>query len=88
MDARSKQFCSRCNAAGLEQNVYFCIPTFQLDRSGDKQGSLEKYKSNDIGDTHMANTTLVYSLTKNVHTTSIAFTSPAIPIVASPGRKT
>ena len=62
MDARSKQFCSRCNAAGLEQNVYFCIPTFQLDRSGDKQGSLEKYKSNDIGDTLMANTTLVYSL--------------------------
>ena len=88
MEARSKQFCSRCNAAGLEQNVYFCIPTFQLDRSGDKQGSLEKCRSNDIRDTHMVNTTLVYSLTKNVHTTSIAFTSPAKPIATSPVRKT
>ena len=25
MGARSKQFCNRWNAAGLEQNVFFCI---------------------------------------------------------------
>ena len=28
MEARSKQFCSRCNAAGLEKNVCCCIRTF------------------------------------------------------------
>ena len=88
MEARSKQFCNRCNAAGLEQNVWFCIPTLQLDRSGDEQGSPGKCRSNDTSDTHMADTTLVYSPTKNVHTTSIAFTSPPKPITKSPGRKT
>ena len=38
-------------------------------------------------DTHMADTTLIYSPTKNVHTTSIAFTSLTKPIIKSPGRK-
>ena len=88
MEARSKQFSNRCNAVGLEQNVRFCISTFQLDRLGDKQGFPEKRKSNDTSDTHMRDTTLVYSPTKNVHTTSIAFTSPTKPITKSPGRKT
>ena len=88
MEARSKQFCNRCNAAGLEQNVWFCIPTLQLDRPGDKQGSSGNCKINDTSDTHMADTTLVYSPTKNVHITSIAFTSPTKPITKSPGRKT
>ena len=60
MEVRSKQFCNRCNAAGLEENVCFCIPTLQLDRSGDKQGSSGKCRSNDTRDTHMADTTLVY----------------------------
>ena len=86
--ARSKQFCSRCNAAGLEQNVCFCIPTFQLDRSGDKQSSSGKCRSNDTSDIYMADTTLVYSPTRNVYTMSIAFTSPTKPIAKSPGRKT
>ena len=36
----------------------------------------------------MVDTTLVHSPTKNVHTTSIAFTSPPKPITKSPGRKT
>ena len=45
MEARPKQFCNRCNAAGLGQNVWFCIPTLQLDISGDKQGSSEKCRS-------------------------------------------
>ena len=72
MEARSKQFCNRCNAAGLEQNVWFCIPTLQLDRSGDKQGSSGKCRSNYTSDTHMADITLVYSPTENAHTTSIA----------------
>ena len=72
MEARSKQFCNRCNAAGLEQNVWFCIPTLQLDRSGDKQGSSGKCRSNYTSDNHMADITLVYSPTENAHTTSIA----------------
>ena len=88
MEARSKQFCNRCNAAGLEQNVWFCIPTLQLDWSGDKEGSSGKCRGNDTSDTHMEDTTLVFSFTKNVHTTSIAFTSPPKPITKSPGRKT
>ena len=87
MEARSKQFCNRCNAEGLEQNVWFCITTLQPNRSGDKQGSSEKCRSNDTSDTHMADTTLAYSLIKNVHTASIAFTSPPKPIGKSPGRK-
>ena len=88
MEARSKQFCNRSNAAGLEQNV-FCIPTIQLDRSSDKHGSRGKCGSNDTSecDTHIADTTLVYSPTKNVHTMSIAFTNPPKPITKSPGRK-
>ena len=40
-----------------------------------------------MADTHMADTALVYSPTKNVHTTSIAFTSPPKPITKSSGRK-
>ena len=88
MKARSKQFYNRCNAAGLEQNLWFCIPTLQPNRSSDKQGSSGKYRSNDTSDTHMADTTLVYSPTKNTHTPSIAFSSPPRPITKSPGRKT
>ena len=88
MKARSKQFCNRCSAAGLEQNLWFCIPNHQPDRSSGKQGSSGKYRSNDTSDTHMADTTLVYSPIKNVHTTSIAFTSPPKPIAKSPGKKT
>ena len=33
VETRSKQFCNRRRR--LAQNVCFCIPTFQLDRSGD-----------------------------------------------------
>ena len=88
MEARSKQFCNRCNAAGLEQNVWFCIHTRQLDRSTDKQGSPGKHRSNDTSDTHMADTTLVYTPSKNVHKTSSALISPPKSITKSPGRKT
>ena len=87
MEARSKHFCNRCNAAGLEQNVCFSIPTFQLDRSGDKQGSSGKCRSNDTSDTHMADTTPVYSPTKNVHTTAIGFTIHTKPITNPLGEK-
>ena len=88
MEAWSKQFCNRCSASGLEQNVWFCISTLQLDRSGDKQGSRGICRGNDTSDTYTADTTLVYSPTKNVHATSIASTSPPKPISKSPGRKT
>ena len=87
MEARYKQFCNRCNASGLEQNVWLCIPNLHLDRSSDKQGSPGKCRSNDTSDTHMADTNLVYSPTKNVHTTSIAFSSSPKHITESPGRK-
>ena len=88
MVARTKTFCNRCKATVLEQNAWFCIPTLQLDRSGDKQDSSGKCRSSDTSDTHMADTTLVYSPTKNIHTTSIVFSNPAKPITKSPGRKT
>ena len=77
MEARSKQFCNRCNAAGLEQNVWFCIPTLQPDSSSNKQSSSVKCRGNDTSDTDMIDTTLVYSPIKNVHTTSIAFYQPS-----------
>ena len=41
IETRSKQFCNKFKAAGMEQNVWFCIPTLKLHRSGDKQGSSE-----------------------------------------------
>ena len=88
IDARSKQFCNRCNTAGLEQNVWFCISTLQLDRSGNKQGSSGKCRSSDTSDTHVADAILVYSPTKNVYLTSIAFSGPTKPITTSPRRKT
>ena len=75
----------QCTSIGTK--FWFCIPTLQLDRSGDKQGSLRKCRGNDISDTHLADTNLVYSPTKNVHTTSSAFASPPKPITKSPGRK-
>ena len=89
MEAKSKEFCNRSNAVGLKQNVWFCIPTIQLDKSRDKHGSRGKCGSNDTSeyDTHIADTTLVYSPTKNVHTMSIAFTNPPKPIIKFPGRK-
>ena len=85
MEARSKRFCNRCNAAGLKQNICFCILTFKLDRSGDKQSCLG---SNDISDNSMADTTLVYSANRNVDTATIDLTSPTEPITKSPARKT
>ena len=88
MEARSKQFCIRCNAAGLEQKIWFCIPTFQPDRLGDKEGSLGNCRSNDTSDILMADITLVYSPIKNIDTTFIAFTSTPKPISKFPGRKT
>ena len=66
----------------------FAFPPFSLIGRVNKQGSSRKCKSNDTSDTHMTFTTLVYSSTKNVHTTSIAFTNPPKPITKSPGRKT
>ena len=87
MEARSKQFCNRCNTAGLEQNICFCISTFQLDRLGDKQDSSEKCRINNTSDTHMTETTHVNFRTNDVHTTSIAFTSPAKHVTESHGRK-
>ena len=87
MKARSKQFCNRFNAAWLEQNVWFCISTLQLDELGGKQGSSRKCRSNDTSDSHMADRILVYSRTKNVHTTSIVFTITPKPITKSPERK-
>ena len=88
MEDRSKQFCYRCNAAGLGKNVCFYTPTLQPDRSGDKQGSSGKCGRNDISDTHMADTTLIYSSTRNASATSIAFTTPPKPITKYPRRKT
>ena len=76
MEARFKEFCNRCDAAGLEQNICFCIPSFQLDRSVDKQGFSGNSRSNDTSDTPMADGNLVYSLTNNVHITSICFHQP------------
>ena len=87
MEAKSKQFCNRCNAAGLKQNFCFWIYMFQSDRSGDKRGSSEKCRNNDTSDTHKVDTTLVYSLTKNVHAKSTAFTSTAKPIPKIPREK-
>ena len=86
--ARSKQFFNKCNVAELEQNVRFCIPIFQLDRLGEKQISTGKYRNNDTSDNHMADTTLVYSPTRNLHTTLIVFTSTTKAINKSPDRKT
>ena len=88
MEARSKQFCYRRNAAGLGKNVWFYVPTLQPDRSGDKQGSSGKCGRNDINDTYMADTTLIFSSTRNAYATSIAFTTPPKPITKSSGRKT
>ena len=88
MEARSKPFCNKFIAVGLEQIHWFCIPTLQVDRPGDRQGSSGKCRSNDTSDAHMAETTLAYLPTKNVHTTSIAFTSPPKPITKSTWRKT
>ena len=84
MEARSKRFCNRCNASGLEKNVCFCILTFQLDRSSDKQGSSIKCRNNDTSDTHMAEKNPGILSSKKVYTMSIAFTSlpnllPLIP---------
>ena len=73
--------------AELGQNVCSCIPTFQLDRLSDKQNSFGKYRSNNTSDNHMVDTTLVYSPTNNVYTTSITFTNPLKPITKFPWRK-
>ena len=83
MEARSKRFSNRCNTAELKQNICFCILTFKFDRLGDKQSYY-----NDTSDNRMADTTLVYSANSNVHTATIALTSPTKPITKSPGRKT
>ena len=56
MEGRFQKFCNRGNVAELDQNVWFCFPTFLPDRSGDKRGSLGKYRSNDTSDTHMEHT--------------------------------
>ena len=88
IEARSKQFCNKRNAAGLEQNVSFSIRILQLDRLGDKQGSPGKCRRNDTSDNQNADKTLVHSPTKNVHTTSIAFSCPTKRITKSPGKKT
>ena len=81
MEARSKQVCNRCDAAELEQDVCFCIPTFQSDDSGDKRGSPGKCRNNDTSGTHITHDPHVY-------TTPIAFTSSTKTISKLPGRKT
>ena len=85
MEARSKQFWIRFNAAVLRQIICFYIPAFQSNRSGDKQFSSGKCRKNYTTDLHMVDKTLVHPPTKNVHTTSIGFTSPTKPITKSPG---
>ena len=88
MEAISKQFWNRYNTAGLEQNVCFGIPTFQPDRSRDERGPWKKSRNDNTSDTHLADTTLVYSPTKNVHKKPIAFTRPTKPFTKSPKKKT
>ena len=51
----------QCSRTGTK--CLLSIPTFQLDRSGDTQGSLGECSSNDTSDTHMPDTILVYSPT-------------------------
>ena len=87
MEARSS-FATDAMQQDWNKVFGFVFPPLQPDRSGDKQGSSGKCRSNDTSDTHMTDTTLVYSPIKNVHTMSIAFTSPPKPITKSPGRKT
>ena len=76
MEGRFNQLCKRSNTTRLQLNLRFCIPIFQPDRPGDNQGSSENCWSNDTSDTHIADADLIYSPTKNSHTTSIAFTNP------------
>ena len=93
LEAKSKQCCNRCNVARLEQNIWFCIPTLQLDRSGNKQGSSGKCRSNDNTDT-TTDTTMVYSswytllLRMSIQRPLLLPVLPNEPITKSPGRRT
>ena len=72
MEIRPGQYSNRCIPASLGQGVQFCFSSIQLDKLGSKEDPPRKNRSSNHSDTHMANSALVCSTSKNVCTATIS----------------
>ena len=75
METRPGQYSNRCIPASLGQGVQFCFSSIQLDKSGSKEDPPRKNRSSNHSDTHMANSALVCSTSKNICTATISSAS-------------
>ena len=75
METRPGQYSNRCIPASLGQGVQFCFSSIQLDKLGSKEDPPRKNRSSNHSDTHMANSALVCSTSKNICTATISSAS-------------
>ena len=87
METRPGQYSNRCIPAFLGQGVQFCFSSIQLDKSGSKEDPPRKNRSTNQSDTHMANSALVCSTSKNVCTATISSVSDKKFVNKSTGQK-
>ena len=66
LETRPGQYSNRCIPASSGQGVQFCFSSIQLDKSRSKEDPTRKNRSSNYSDTHLANSALVFSTSKNV----------------------
>ena len=71
METRPRQHSNRCIPSSSAQGVQFCFSSIQLGKSGSKEDDSRKNRPSNHSDTHMSNSALVCTTSKNVCTATI-----------------
>ena len=87
MKTRLRQYGNRCIPSSLRQGLKFCFSSIQLDKSCPKEDHTRKNKLSNHSDTHMKNSPLVCTTSKNVCTVTISSASDKKFVINSTGRK-
>ena len=88
METRLRQYSNRCVPSSLGQGVQFCFSSIQFDKSGSKEDPPRKNRpSNHSDTTHMANSALACTTSKNVCTATISSASDKKFVNKSTGQK-
>ena len=88
METRPRQYSNRCVPSSLGQGVQFCFSSIQLDKSGSKEDPPRKNRpSNHSDTTHMVNSALACTTSKNVCTATISSASDKKFVNKSTGQK-
>ena len=87
MKTRLRHYGNRCIPSSLGQGLQFCFSSIQLDKSCPKEDHTRKNRLSNHSDTHMKNSPLVCTTSKNVCTVTISSASAKKFVINSTGRK-